>query len=309
MDKIPLIAVVGPTATGKTALSVEIALKIGGEVVSADSMQIYKHLKIGTARPYEEEMKGVPHHLMDFLELHEEFSVADYVRMAGDKIRDIALRGKMPILCGGTGLYVSSLLENIRFSEVGSDEGLRQTLLEQAKEFGGQKLLEELSKFDPETAARLHPNDINRIIRAIEVYKLTGKTMSELVEESKGEPSPFEAKIIGLNYRDRARLYGKINHRVDLMLEKGLVKEAEMLQRRGGGKTVMQAIGYKELFPYIRGEVALSCAVEDLKRETRRYAKRQITWFKRVPGIRWIYLDDYRDFDEVVSAALEIVSG
>lgn len=307
MERIPLIAVVGPTASGKTALSVEIALKVGGEVVSADSMQIYKYLQVGTAKPTAEEMKGVPHHLTGFAELHEEFSVADYVRLASEKIKEIDLRGRKAVLCGGTGLYISSLLENIRFSEISSHEDLREELREKAEIHGGEWLLNLLAEFDAQSAKRLHPNDINRIIRAIEVYKLTGKTMTQHIEESKTAPSPYEARVIGLNYRDRARLYAKIDKRVDEMLKNGLLDEAKMLLDRGGGKTIMQAIGYKELFPCLRGEVTLSEAVEDLKRETRRYAKRQITWFKRTKGINWVYIDDYEGFDEVVCAAMEIV--
>lgn len=307
MERIPLIAVVGPTATGKTALSVEVALKVGGEIVSADSMQIYKYLQVGTAKPTGEEAKGVPHHLMGFLELHEEFSVADYVRLAGEKIKEIHSRGRKVILCGGTGLYIRSLIENIRFSEISSHEGLRAELREKARVHGGDWLLAQLAEFDAESAKRLHPNDINRIIRAIEVYKLTGKTMTQHIEESRPLPSPYEAKVIGLNFRDRALLYHRIDKRVDKMLESGILDEAKMLLEAGAGKTVMQAIGYKELFPYLRGEVTLSEAVEDLKRETRRYAKRQITWFKRTKGINWLYIDDYDNFDEVVCAAMEIV--
>lgn len=307
MSKIPLIAVVGPTASGKTRLSVEVALQVGGEIVSADSMQIYKYLNIGTAKPTADEMKGVPHHLMGFLELSQEFSVADYVRLAGEKIKEIHSRGRKAVLCGGTGLYISSLIENIHFSEISSDENLRADLTEKAKVRGAQWLLEQLAEFDADSAKRLHPNDTVRIIRAIEVYKLTGKTMTQHIVESRMTPSPYEARVIGLNCRDRVLLYERINKRVEEMLQTGLLDEAKMLFESNAGKTAMQAIGYKELFPYLRGQVSLSQAVEDLKRETRRYAKRQVTWFKRTKGINWIYIDDYSDFDDVICAAMEIV--
>lgn len=306
VEKIKVLAVVGPTATGKTRLAVELALSMSGEVVSADSMQVYKGLQIGTAKPTLEEMRGVPHHLIDFVELGEQFSVADYVRLAARAIEEIHQRKKLPIVCGGTGLYISSLLDNISFSKAGKDEQYRAQLREIARQHGGQALLHELEKVDAQCAKRLHPNNIGRVIRALEIYKLTGKTMTQHIKESRLKPSPYNTVIIGLNYKNRALLYDKIEKRVDTMLEKGLLDEAKELFSKNAAKTVLQAIGYKEFFPFLRNEISLDEAVAKIKLETKRYAKRQLTWFNRDKRIKWIYIDDYDSFDKVKSAALQL---
>ena len=303
MKKIPLIAVVGPTASGKTALAVELCIRLGGEVVSADSMQIYRGMDIATAKPTTEEMRGVPHHLVDFLDIGSEFSVADYVAAAHEAIGDIYGRGKLPVVCGGTGLYIDSLIENIRFEKTVSSTPLRAELKNLAEEKGGGYLLEMLRNIDPETASRLHENNLNRIIRALEVYKTTGETMSEQIKNSRSEESPYDACVIGLDYKDRQVLYERIGKRVDMMLEAGLLEEAERVVSDPRLKTARQAIGHKELAPYFEGTAPLEECIENLKQATRRYAKRQLTWFRRNKSIHWLYPDEAASFEALADSA------
>ncbi len=303
-SKIPLIAVVGPTASGKTALSISLAKALSGEIVSADSMQIYKGISVASAAPTEEEKQGVPHYMLEFLNLSEAYSVADYVNRAKDTIFDIYNRGKQPILVGGTGLYVNSLTEGITFTDQKADENLREQLENEFDLLGGEEMLKRLSEFDAESAATLNPTDRRRIIRAFEIYKTTGITKTQQDINSKLNPSPFETTFIGITYRDREKLYERINKRVDLMLEAGLLAEAETTLNLKNGKGAAQAIGHKELHAYLLGEKTLEAAVEDLKRETRRYAKRQLTWFRRNENINWIYADEC---DGVLAAALDII--
>ena len=290
-EQIPVVAVVGPTASGKTALAAELALRFGGEVISADSMQIYRGLPVSTAQPTPEETRGVLHHLIAFLDWDEPFSVADYVERAGALIRELHARGKLPVLAGGTGLYVSSLLHNVSFAEEPRDDALRRELERRAEDEGAQALLSELAALDPETAARLSPRDVKRIVRALELCRLTGKTMAALREESRREPSRYRACWIGLTYEDRSLLYDRINRRVTAMLENGLLDEARCLMDFGGAATVRQAIGCKEFYPYFRGECTLEEAADTLRRETRRYAKRQLTWFRREEEVSWLSRD------------------
>lgn len=306
MQKLPVIVVCGPTASGKTALAVSLAEIFGCEVISCDSMQIYKHMRIATAKPTEEEMRGIRHHLIDFLEPNQEFSVADYVRLASECISDISSRRKIPLICGGTGLYVSSLIDNIGFDDTCSSTEIRNELSKLADEKGGEYLLKLLNEFDPETAQRLHPNNIPRIIRAIEVYKVSGTTMSEAIKRSKRE-SPYEPCMIGITCSDRQKLYDRINLRVDKMLDMGLLAETESVLSDSDLKTSFQAIGYKELAPYFNGEKSLDECIEKLKRETRRYAKRQLTWFRRDDRIHWIYSDLYSEYSEIVNEAARII--
>lgn len=306
MEQIPLAVIVGPTGSGKTALSVKLAKEFGGEIVSADSMQIYKEMRIATAKPTPEEMNGVPHHLIGFLDCSEPFSVADYVDLAGKAVRKIHERGKLPILVGGTGLYVSSLVDNISFQEIISDPSLRKELLARLATEGGEALLNELWEFDPDTAESLHPNNGNRIVRAIEVYRLTGVTMSEHQRRSRQDPSPYKPCILGLSARNRQVLYDRINLRVDLMMKEGLLEEAREILSRREMKTAFQAIGYKELKGYFDGSCSLEESVETMKRETRRYAKRQLTWFRRDGRIHWLYLDELSG-DELFEAAKRTV--
>ncbi|WP_444657836.1 tRNA (adenosine(37)-N6)-dimethylallyltransferase MiaA [Caproiciproducens sp. R2] len=306
-DKIPVAAVVGPTASGKSRLAVELALHRNGEVISADSMQIYKGMNIGTAKPTTEEMRGVPHHLIDFAPLSQPFSVADYVSLASDCISEVYARGRLPVIAGGTGLYIRSLLQNIRFTEDDKDEALRKELAEKAEKLGVQTLIDELRSFDPASAQRIHPNNLSRVIRAIEIYRTTGVTMTEQLKLSRQAPSPYDTCIIGLDFQDRQKLYDRINLRVDRMIQDGLLAEAEEILNRPGAQTALQAIGYKELLPYFRSECSLDEAVESIKRESRRYAKRQLTWFRRDENIRWIMVDEYEDFDGVIQQAFRIV--
>ena len=304
--KKKLIAIVGPTASGKTALAIELAKKYDGEVVSADSMQIYKGMEIASAKPTEEEMQGIPHHLMSFLEPSETFSVSDFVRLATEAIEDILNRGKLPIVCGGAGLYIRSLLDNVAFTAEEPDEALRSELNARLESEGGEALLKELSSFDPETAAKLSPNDGKRIVRAIEIYRTTGITMSEQISLSKLTPSPYDVTVIGLTFADRQNLYDRINRRVDEMLVRGLLPEADKFYSSEKSVTSSAAIGYKELKPYLDGKITLDAATEKLKMESRRYAKRQITWFKRDEYIHWIEVDRC---DDVVAEAEKIVEG
>ena len=288
MNKPKILYVVGPTASGKTDYAVELALKCGGEVVSCDSMQIYKHMDIGTAKPTADEMKGVKHHMIDIIEPNESFSVARFSEMARECIDDILLRGKMPVLCGGTGLYFDSTINNINFIQMDTDEEYRKYLESAAKEFGNEYVYKILKRVDEESAESIHPNNLKRVIRALEIYKTTGKKKSELDKEQLSEPL-YEPEITGL-MRDREVLYDRINKRVDIMMEKGLVEEVSELIKMGidTEATSMQAIGYKEIIEYLDGKTSLSDAVDKIKRESRRYAKRQLTWFKRNEKIHWI---------------------
>lgn len=309
MGTVPVVAVVGPTATGKTGLAVELALRFGGEVVSADSMQVYRGLEVGTARPSEEEMRGVPHHMVGCADPRQPFSVADYVAAASECIRGIRGRGRLPVVAGGTGLYVRSLLGNIGFAPEGRSDALRAELRQKAREEGTQSLLAELRTLDPESAERIDPHNAARLIRAIEICRVTGLTMTEQLRRSKENPPPYDVCMIGLSYRDRAKLYAAIDRRVDEMMRRGLLREAEAVLRLPDGCTAKQAIGYKEFVPYFRGESTLEEAVESVKRESRRYAKRQLTWFRRDENAAWILRDDFASSDGVLARSSAIVEG
>lgn len=308
-EQIPVVAVVGPTASGKSRLAVELAKWLNSEVVSADSMQIYQEMTIGTAKITPEEMEGVPHHMIDFLPVTSPFSVADYVSMAKTCLQEIHNRGKIPVLAGGTGLYVRSLLQNLDFSEGDHDLSFREELTELANREGVEPLMEELRRIDPESAERIEPNNLPRVIRAIELYRTTGKTMTQHLADSRRNPSPYQVCMIGLNYQDRSVLYDRINRRVDEMMAQGLLEEARTLLQGEGGKTALQAIGYKELKPYFDGERSLEESVAFMKQATRRYAKRQLTWFRREEKIHWLYPDAYEDFRLLLEDAKELVTG
>lgn len=300
MEKTKIICVVGATASGKTDLAVKLAKAVDGEIVSADSMQVYKNMPIATAVATKEEQDGVPHHLVEFLNTDETFSVADYVELAKSKIAEISSRGRVPIVAGGTGLFVDSLVKNINFSEVGSNAEIRTELAEKSNE----ELYEMLLKLDPNAAVDIHPNNRKRVIRALELC-MSGTSKTEQNENSLLCDSPYDALYIGIGYKDRQKLYDRINKRVDLMLEAGLENEArQMLGKQG--LTARQAIGHKELQPYIDGKITLAEAAENLKRETRRYAKRQLTWFRRNENINWLYADEMSK-DELVKKAVELV--
>lgn len=305
--KIPLICIIGPTASGKTALSVKLAEYFDGEVVSADSMQIYKGMDIATAKPTKDEQKGIAHHMMDFLDNNEQFSVALYCDMAHKIIRDIYSRGKMPVLVGGTGLYIDSLINNITFSDSEGDKNLRDKLQKECDEFGVEYLLNKLAIFDEDSAKKLEETrNPKRIIRAIEVYMTTGKTITQYNEESKKTESPYKTVKIGLTASDRQFLYDRINKRVDVMLENGLVEEARKTYRKDLSSTAAVAIGHKELVPYLEEKSELSDCVEVLKMQTRRYAKRQLTWFNRDKEIHWLNID-LSDNECIFKNAVQII--
>lgn len=282
MNKIKLIVVAGATASGKTALSIELAKKFDAEIVSCDSMQIYRDMNIGTAKPDEEEKQGIPHHMMDFLSPEESFSVADFTTLAHEKISDIHKRGKRIILAGGTGLYIDSLVNDVDFDEEDFCESLREELRKRAENEGARVLINELRTFDPKSAQKLHPNNLKRIIRAIEFYHIHKIPISEHQEQTKKKESRYDALYMMIDH-NRASLYERINKRVDIMMESGLLEEAERLYKRREtlSKTALQAIGYKEMFDYFKGEKTLEESKEELKLRSRQYAKRQLTWFRR----------------------------
>jgi tRNA dimethylallyltransferase len=290
-----VIVIFGPTASGKTKLSIDIAKYVNGEIISADSMQIYKNMNIGTAKPTEEERCGIPHYLIDEILPSEEFSVAKYKELATKYIREIHERGKVPIIVGGTGLYINSVIENIDFSDTICDWDLRKELQEEARIHGNQYVHDKLKDIDKEAASKIHANDTKRVIRAIEVYKHTNKTITQHNEISKLKPSEFEFIKIGLTM-ERSFLYDRINKRVDIMIKDGLVEEVKELIKTGFDKykISMQAIGYKEIISWIKGEITYEEAIELIKRDSRRYAKRQITWFKRVEDTIWV---DYHEYE------------
>ena len=287
--KHPVVAVVGPTATGKTALGVALAQHFSGEVISCDSMQIYKGLDVGTAKVTPEETCGIPHHGVDILTPDKPFSVADFTAMAGRLEREISARGALPILVGGTGLYVQSFLNGVRFTEEKAPAGLREQLAAELAEKGGTAMYEELRQVDPEAAAAIHPNNQVRVLRALEHYRATGKKLSEQKAESLPPEKPYRSLILGLDFPDRAALYRRIDLRVDKMLEAGILPEAELVwQNRETYRTAAQAIGYKEFFPYYEGAASLEACTDKLKQASRNYAKRQLTWFRHMEGVVWL---------------------
>lgn len=309
MSKIKTLFIVGPTASGKTSVSIELAKRFNGEIVCADSMQVYKGIHIASAAPDTEEKQGIPHHLFEFLDLDNQFSVADYVIKAKECINEIASRGKLPIVVGGTGLYISSLLDNTEFQTEETDFDLRKNLESRFDEVGAEQMLRELTEFDPVTAERLHPNNRRRIIRAFEVFKLTGKTVTEQNEASHNIESNLNPLVIGINYDDRELLYDRINLRVDIMLKNGLLEEAERTFELNSNKGAFQAIGHKELYGYFSDECSLEEACEHLKQQTRRYAKRQLTWFRRDDRINWIYADNENSVEKAILLTEKFLKG
>ncbi|HIV51038.1 MAG TPA: tRNA (adenosine(37)-N6)-dimethylallyltransferase MiaA [Candidatus Faecalibacterium intestinipullorum] len=292
MYKHPVLAVVGPTATGKTALGVALAKRFGGEVISADSMQIYRGLDVGTAKVTAEETQGVPHHCVDFLPPEEVFSVADFTALAARLEQEISARGALPILVGGTGLYIQSFLEGIRFTEEKPSNGLREQLAAELEARGPEAMYAELLSVDPQAAATIHPNNRVRVLRALEHYRATGRRLSEQKAASRPSQRPYRSLVLGLDFADRAQLYRRIDLRVDRMMEQGLLEEARLVYgHRDSYRTAAQAIGYKEFFPYFAGEAELAACVEKLKQASRNYAKRQLTWFRHMEGVVWLQAD------------------
>ena len=303
-----LIAVVGPTASGKTALAIALAKELGGEIVSADSMQIYRGMDIATAKPTPEEMAEVPHHLIGFWPPEKPFSVAQYAILAREKIDDILRRGRVPVLCGGTGLYIKAIVDHIQYEEeTGEDAALRERLRRQAQDEGNLAVWRQLQAMDPQTAERIHPNNLGRVIRAIEVMQVSGRSIREQEERSRQAPCPYHVIQIGLRYRNRENLYERIGHRVDAMAEAGLPEEARAVRQQGLTATAAQAIGYKELYDWMDGMLPLEEALENLKRSTRRYAKRQLTWFGADARIRWIEPDALQAGETVTEQAMRII--
>lgn len=280
---IPLLVIGGPTASGKTAVGIRLAKLLHGEIISADSMQVYRHMDIGTAKPDLKERDGVTHHLLDIVEPTENFSLAQYVPLAHQKIEEIHARGKLPIMVGGTGLYIDTVVQNIKLGEQeGETNAVREKLMRQVEEKGSAWLHEYLKKIDPESAEKIHENNIKRLVRAVEVYELTGMTMSEHNRRSRLEPPRYRTYYMALEH-DRETLYNRIDRRVDFMMEQGLLAEVQECVALGAGRqhTSMQAIGYRQMLDYLEGTCSLQEAVDKIKQESRRYAKRQLTWFRR----------------------------
>lgn len=293
LSKPRVVAVGGPTASGKTALSVALARAFDGEIINADSMQIYKNLDVGTAKPSAEERQGIPHYLLDFLSPETPYSVADFTAAADPLIRDITARGRLPLVVGGTGLYITSLLSGMAFAPEKTDPAIRARLQARADTEGGAALYAELQRIDPDYAARVHPNNLPRVIRALELFEATGRRMSDQRREARPAEAPYHALCLCLTCRDRAVLYSRIDRRVDEMVENGVLDEArQVYDHRDAYRTAAQAIGYKEFFPYFEGTANLTECTERLKQATRNYAKRQLTWFRRQNDAVWLYLDE-----------------
>ncbi len=288
-----VVAIGGPTATGKTALSVALAKEFGGEVVNADSMQIYRGLDIGTAKPTAEERQGIPHHLMDFLPPEAPYSVADFTAAAAPLIEQLNSAGKLPIVTGGTGLYITSLMKGTAFAPEKTDPAIRARLQTEAVEQGSAALYARLQQIDPAYAEKLHPNNLPRVIRALELFEATGRRMSEQQRAALAAEPPYRSLCICLTCRDRAELYRRIDRRVDSMLQNGVLEEAKLVyDNRETYRTAAQAIGYKEFFPYFAGEMPLNDCANRLKQATRNYAKRQLTWFRHQANGVWLYVDE-----------------
>lgn len=296
--KRPLVILTGPTAVGKTSLSLSLAKELDGEIVSADSMQVYRYMDIGTAKIREEERQGIPHHLIDVLDPWEDFNVVRFQKMAREALEEIWERGHIPIVTGGTGFYIQALLYDIHFTENNEDSSLRKDLENYARENGEEALHSRLVEVDEKAASQIHFNNVKRVIRALEFYYQTGKKMSEHNEEERKRTSPYDFKYFVLN-DEREHLYAGINRRVDLMMEEGLVEEVRKLKEMGCDSAMvsMQGLGYKEILSHLEGEYTLDEAVYKIKRDTRHFAKRQITWFKRERDVIWLHKPDY-DYDE-----------
>jgi len=299
-NKENLLIILGPTAIGKSDVAINVAQKINGEIISADSMQIYKYMDIGTAKVKPEEMRGIPHYLIDIVYPDEEFTVADFKHEAEKYISEINNKNKLPIVVGGTGLYINSLVYELKFTKVKSNPDLRQNLNELAEKYGNNYIYNKLCKIDSISAKRINPNDRKRIIRALEIYYETGKPMSYFNNNFRKESNKYNLIMIGLN-TDRKLLYSRIEKRIDEMINRGLIDEVKNLLNMGYNKnlTSMQAIGYKEIISYLEGEIELSEAINILKRNTRRFAKRQLTWFRRDNRIKWIDIKDFKDIDDI----------
>lgn len=304
-EKISIISIVGPTASGKTDLSINLALKLDTEIISADSMQIYKEFNILSAKPEKEKLSLVKHHLIDFLSVSEEFSVSKFISLSEKCINEIYSQGKIPILVGGTGLYVDSLLKGLKFESKKNIEN--SEAIKSLDNLSGEELFKILEKIDPVSLEKIHINNVKRLKRAIEFFYQEGYPISCQVENSKKIISPYKVCRIGLNFESRDILYDRINKRVDEMFERGIEEEVKLISKLKLSKTSSMAIGYKEVLPYVLGNCSKEEAKEELKKATRRYAKRQLTWFKKNLDINWIYVDKCTDTSEVIEKSFEIV--
>lgn len=302
-----VVVIVGPTASGKTKLSIELAKRFDGEIVSADSMQIYRRMDIGTAKPTEKEKSGISHHMMDFLEPTEEYTLKQYLEDAGRCVDEILSRNKLPIIAGGTGLYVTSFMQNLTLSEEPTDEEYRASLESDYDALGGEFMLARLSEIDPDLASRLFPKDKKRIIRGLEVFHNTGITQTEQNRKALEKESPYNFLCFGLTAEDRAFLYDRIDHRVEQMMTDGLLEEVKALHLSECSRTARQAIGYRQFEEYFAGETSLQDVISRIKKESRNYAKRQLTWFRRDPKIRWFPVDCI-NFDNILNSCSEDIA-
>ena len=298
-ERKKIIVICGPTASGKTGLSLVLAEKFGGEIISADSMQVYKKLDIGTAKATKEEQAAAKHHLVDFMEPSEPYNVEIFTRLARKKIEEICSRGKIPLIVGGTGLYIESLVNGISFTEQNSDKSVKKQLEQQLAENGKEWMHAELVKIDPDYAATVHPNNAVRVMRALEIFYTTGVTMTQQIAASKPKEKPYDVLFLATGFLDRAKLYENIDKRVDIMAELGVLEEAEYVYRnRDSFVNSAAAIGYKEFFPYFDGTATLEECIDTLKKSSRHYAKRQLTWFNRMEDINWLYVDGEENYKE-----------
>ncbi|AKL95385.1 tRNA dimethylallyltransferase MiaA [Clostridium aceticum] len=307
--KKKLLILVGPTAVGKTDTSIALAMKLKGEIISADSMQIYKHMNIGTAKPSIEEIQGIPHHLMDIVEPNEDFSVAAFQQKAKVAIEEITYKNKLPIIVGGTGLYVNAIIYNMDFTSTISNWDLRNQLQEEADKYGNEYLHDKLREIDPDAAERIHKNNVKRVIRAIEIFHESGEKIGNFREDVQ-LTNEYDFLLIGLT-RDREELYDRINKRVDIMMEEGLIEEVKKLLEMGYPEDLVafKGLGYKEIISYLNGSIPLEEAITILKRDTRRYAKRQLTWFRRFENIQWYNLSEYPSKEELINNIQEYIEG
>lgn len=308
-EKEKLIVIIGPTAVGKTALSVELAKKLHGEIISGDSMQIYRGMDIGTAKVKPEEMSGIPHYLLDIKEPTEPFSAAEFQTLSRPLIKQITRNHKIPMIVGGTGLYIQSVIYDYQFSDKGEDETFRFELEDQIKKYGIAPIYEQLKKIDPTSAERIHPNNTRRVIRALEIYHCTGKTMTEYLSKQQKELL-YDVAIIGLTM-EREKLYERINRRVDIMVNEGLIEEVHKLYEKGiRDCSSIQAIGYKEIYEYFDGHISKEDAIEKLKQNSRRYAKRQLTWFRNKMSLtKWFDMTDVVNVHENVDEIFTYIAG
>ena len=307
-SKIPVLAIVGPTASGKTGLAVAMAKQFNAEVLSFDSMQLYKGMDVATAKPTPEEMENIPHHMIDVIDPEDAYSVVRYQEDARRIIEDIRSRGKNVIMVGGTGLYLDAFLQNLSFLDGGDNGETRARLQQELEELGPDIMYDRLKAIDPEAAAKLEKNNTGRVLRALEVYETTGHTITYQVEQSHNNPSPYEAFYVGLTAENRDYLYDRINLRVDFMLQTGLLEETETFLKEGAGCTASQAIGVKEMVPYFKGEATLEECTENLKKVTRHYAKRQLTWFRKNQAVHWFYIDNYDTKEALYEAVADCIA-